>query len=249
LKFDHLIQKMFELNCDYIATGHYAQIGKDVSGGPSIVVSTDEHKDQTYFLFTLKPDILTKVLFPIGHLTKSEVRKIAEEKQLVNARKKDSTGICFVGKQGYAGFVASQVGADKIAGGLIKRFPTGEVLGTHTGIHGFTYGQRRGLGMSHHETLYVLSIDPTDRTVWVGDESHLFRTDMEIKQVNWLSEVKEDSLTVKIRYQHKGATGIVEKREDGKYFIKFNEPQRAITPGQAAVFYRENQLVGGGWIV
>lgn len=249
LKFDHLVQKMFELNCDYIATGHYAQIGVDPSGGPSIVVSTDEHKDQTYFLFTLKPEVLSKVLFPIGHLKKPEVRLIAEEKNLINARKKDSTGICFVGKEGYAGFVASQVGADKIAGGLIKRFPNGEVLGKHSGIHGFTYGQRRGLGMSHHEILYVLSIDPTDRTVWVGDESHLFKTSMELKQVNWLSDVKEDNLTIKIRYQHKGASGKVQKKDDGRYFIEFSEPQRAITPGQAAVFYRNNQLVGGGWIV
>lgn len=249
LKFDHLFVKMKELNCDYLATGHYAQIITDESGRAGIVTSTDDHKDQTYFLFTLNPEVIKYVLFPIGHMKKPEVRKVAEEKGLLNARKKDSTGICFVGKLGYQKFIESQVDVKTIEGGVIKRYPTGEVLGDHTGIHNFTYGQRRGLGMSHHETLYVLSLDPVTKTVWVGEEKYLFKNSAEIKDINWLTDVSEnDRLRIKVRYQHGGAHGRVIKTSEG-FKIEFEEPQRAITPGQAAVFYRDNQLVGGGWIV
>lgn len=250
LKFDHLVQKMNELGCDYLATGHYAKIEQDRSGRMGIVTSTDDHKDQTYFLFTLNPEVIPRILFPIGHLKKPEVRKIAEEKGLINARKKDSTGICFVGSQGYAKFIEGQVAPDLLQKGVIKRYPTGEVLGEHTGIHNFTYGQRRGLGMHHHETLFVLNIDPSTQTVWVGDEKYLFKQTAEIKNINWLTEVADtDALKIKVRYQHGGAEGRVVKSSDGKVEVHFNEPQRAITPGQAAVFYRDNQLVGGGWIV
>jgi tRNA-specific 2-thiouridylase len=250
LKFDHLFQKMKELNCDYLATGHYARIEMDRSGRLGIVTSTDDHKDQTYFLFTLNPDVIKHVLFPIGHMKKPEVRKIAEEKNLINARKKDSMGICFVGKQGYANFIETQVAKDLLQGGLIKRYPSGEVLGEHKGIHHFTYGQRRGLGMTHHETLFVLNIDPVTRTVWVGDEQHLFKNTATLKDVNWLTEVtNEDTLRVKIRYQHSGAIGKIKKVDENRFELEFDEPQRAVTPGQAAVFYRDNQLVGGGWIV
>ena len=251
LKFDHLIQKMKELGCDYLSTGHYAQIHQDDTGKSHIVTSTDDWKDQTYFLFTIDPNIVSKLLFPIGHLKKPQVRQIAEEKNLVVAKKKDSTGICFVGNAGYDQFIKNNV-SKKILDtkkGLLKRFPTGEVMSTHEGIHLYTIGQGKGLGMTHHEKLFVIKIDSADNTVWVGDEKHLFFDEVDVVEPHLLSEISDgETLNVKIRYQHKGSLARVSKTETG-FKLKFQEPQRAITPGQAAVFYRnQNILLGGGWI-
>jgi len=249
LKFDHLIQKMKELDCDYLATGHYAKITQSDNGRYSIVSSDDDWKDQTYFLFTIDPSLVHRILFPVGHLQKSVVREIAESRALVNARKKDSMGICFVGKQGYAEFVASQVGRDKLKPGKIKRYPDGEILGDHSGIHQFTHGQRRGLGLDHHETLFVLKIDPVEHIVWVGDEKFLYHDELKTVDCNLLDEIQDgERLRVRIRHHHRGAWANLYHDKNG-FRICFEQPQRAITPGQAAVFYRENSLVGGGWIV
>lgn len=250
LKFDHLFEKMFELNCDYLATGHYARIEKDGDGKLGIVTSTDDWKDQTYFLFTLKPELVSKLMFPIGHLKKDEVRAYGEKRGLSVARKKDSTGICFIGKEGYAPFIEARVPKDLLKPGLIKKYPDGEVMGSHDGIHKFTYGQRRGLGLNHHETLFVIKTDSETNTVWIGEEKYLFASEATVNKVNWLTEVKpEKRFKVKIRYQHSGAWGVLKTGVEGQFKIEFEEPQRAITPGQAAVFYDEGRLVGGGWIV
>jgi tRNA-specific 2-thiouridylase len=245
LKFDHLIQKMRELECDYLATGHYAQV---VDG--AIHTSEDDWKDQTYFLFTMNPELIPYLLFPVGHLTKPEVRKIAEEKKLVVAKKKDSQGICFVGNKGYANFVEEHVPKAQLHKGQIKRFPSGETMGEHEGIHHYTYGQSKGLGLTYHEKLFVLKIDAMTHTVWVGDEKYLFHDELQVEGVNLLGEITDgETLRVKIRYQHTGALAKILKNEKpGSYQIRFEEPQRAITPGQAAVFYRERALIGGGWI-
>jgi tRNA-specific 2-thiouridylase len=253
LKFDHLIQKMKELECDYLATGHYAQILQKDSGEYSLVTSTDDWKDQTYFLFTLPKEILPQILFPVGHLNKPEVRKIAEEKKLTVARKKDSTGICFVGNQGYANFVEQQSVELrenlKSKAGLIRRYPSGEVLGKHSGIHHYTYGQSKGIGLTYHEKLFVLKVDAKTNTVWVSDEKYLFHDELRLRDLHWLSEAKPgETFSVKIRYQQRGAEATLVATEKG-LSLKFKQPQRAITPGQAAVFYREKELVGGGWIM
>jgi tRNA-uridine 2-sulfurtransferase len=250
LKFDHLIQKMEELECDYLATGHYAQIHHHADGSASIVTSEDDWKDQTYFLFTIDPKIVPKLLFPIGHLKKPDVRKEAERFGLINAKKKDSTGICFVGNKGYSEFIKSQVSSEvlKTKKGLLRRFPNGEVMGEHDGIHLFTYGQSKGLGLTHHEKLFVLKIEADSNTVWLGEEPYLFKSEMDILDPHWLRPLDPQQMyNVKIRYQHKGAPARLEKTDKG-YRIKFLEPQRAITPGQAAVFYKDKELVGGGWI-
>ncbi len=248
LKFDHLIQKMQELDCDYLATGHYARLETSPTGRLGIVTSCDDWKDQTYFLFTLNPDIVPFLKFPVGHLQKDEVRKIAEEKGLVVAKKKDSTGICFIGKEGYQGFVEKQVTAEKISPGLLRLYPDGRVLGEHGGIHLFTYGQRKGLGVSHPRPLYVVKIDAQDKTVWLGEEGHLYSDQAYVRNLNWLDELVEgEQLRVKIRFHHPGSVASVERSGEG-FKLKFQEPQRSITPGQAAVFYRGHQLVGGGWI-
>ena len=245
LKFDHLFQKMNELGCDYLATGHYASIEDG-----RLVTSADGWKDQTYFLFTLERDRLKHLMFPVGHLNKTEVRRIAEEKDLVVAKKKDSTGICFIGKGGYADFIEKHVAKDLLKPGVLKLYPSGEVLGEHTGIHNFTYGQRKGLGVATGTPLYVVKIEADSQTVWLGEESHLFSRDLEVKNLNWLDDVaSEEELTVKIRFQHKGAIGRLRREGEDRWKVEFLEPQRAITPGQAAVFYRNKQLVGGGWIV
>ena len=250
LKFDHLVKKMRELDCDYLATGHYAQIVFDSNGRASIHTSTDDWKDQTYFLFTINPELVPKLLFPVGGMTKPEVRSYSESRGLVTARKKDSQGICFVGNKGYQNFIKSQV-PDSILStkkGYLKRFPEGQIMAHHEGIHNFTIGQSKGLGMDHHEKLFVIRIDGVDNTVWVGDEEYLYASEVQVVEPRLLGEIEEgEVLNVKIRYQHKGSLAQVYKSEKG-FRLKFNEPQRAVTPGQAAVFYRNRELVGGGWI-
>jgi tRNA-specific 2-thiouridylase len=250
LKFDHLIRKMQELECDYLATGHYAQIRQTESGQAQIFTSADDWKDQTYFLFTIRPEVVPHLLFPVGHLKKPEVRRIAEEKGLVVARKKDSQGICFVGNKGYGKFIEENVDAEILRQrkGKIKRYPGGEVMAEHEGIHHFTYGQGKGLGMTHHEKLFVIKIDTETNTVWVGDEKYLYRQDVDIVDGHLIDQIQEgEILEVKIRYAHKGSPAKVFKTEKG-FHLEFLEPQRAVTPGQAAVMYRDRQLLGGGWI-
>lgn len=249
LKFDHLILKMKELGCDYLATGHYAKMGTDNEGRPIIINSLDQWKDQTYFLFTLKPDVLKHLMFPVGDMTKEQVRAYAEAKGLVNARKKDSVGICFVGKKGYAQFIESQVAPDLLVAGDIKLYPSGEVMGRHNGIHHFTYGQRRGLGTAVGEPLYVLKIDGKSNTVWIGEEKYLFAQELDLTQTNWfINDVESEKFKVKIRFHHPGSSASIKLMSDGRAKVVFDEPQRAITPGQAAAVYRDNELVGGGWI-
>ncbi len=262
LKFDHLIRKMKELECDFLATGHYAQVLKtnSVNNNDSdlglteqyqIITSEDSWKDQTYFLFTLAKDILPKLMFPIGHLSKPQVREIAEKKGLVVARKKDSTGICFVGNKGYTEFIESQVSQselDKKAGWLV-RFPSMEKMARHPGIHHFTVGQSKGLGMSYHEKLFVIKIDPTTNTVIVGEEKDLYQSQVSAIRPSLLQDITNgEILDVKIRYSMKTSPAKVFKTQDGLRF-EFLQPQRAVTEGQAAVMYRDKSLVGGAWII
>ena len=248
LKFDHLFQKMRELDCDYIATGHYARIEKD-GAGSKLVSSLDDLKDQTYFLFTLERSRLDRILFPVGHLTKPEVRAKAEAYGLSVAKKKDSVGICFVGREGYAAFIEARVAPDLLTPGQLKLWPSGEVLGEHAGIHHFTYGQRKGLGVATGQPLFVVRLEATSGTVWLGEEKYLFSNSLTLRRTNWLSDVTDgEEFTVKIRFQHRGARARVKRQPGQDDQLEFLEPQRSITPGQAAVLYRDKQLVGGGWI-
>lgn len=251
LKFDHLIQKMKELGCDYLATGHYAQVLKNENEIFEIVTSADDWKDQTYFLFTIDPQIIPHLLFPIGHLRKTEVRKIAEAKGLTVAKKKDSVGICFVGDKGYDQFIKENVSSAVLSTkkGHFKKFPNGEDMGEHAGIHLYTVGQSKGLGLTYHEKMFVIKIDPQNNWVWIGDEKYLFHHQVQVVEPHLLNSITDgEDLYVKIRYQHKASKARIRKNEFG-YTLDFEEPQRAITPGQAAVFYRnQNRLLGGGWI-
>lgn len=247
LKFDHLIKKMKELDCAYLATGHYAKIlnrGKKAR----IVSSEDSWKDQTYFLFTLNPQFVPYLMFPVGDWEKKKVRDYAEEKGLVVARKKDSTGICFAAK-GPSSFINSYVAKDLLPRGLLKRYPTGEVLGEHEGVHNFTLGQRKGIKKSYSlKPYYVIKIDGKNKEVWLGEEKYLYSKTMKVKRCNLFDEFKQgESFQVKIRFRHQGSLAKAYKRGDEIHFV-FETPQKAITPGQAAVMYKGKELVGGGWI-
>ena len=248
LKFDHLFQKMKELNCEALATGHYARARQEGEHF-KIMTSSDDWKDQTYFLFTLAKENLQHLMFPVGHMNKKSVREWAEKRGLPISKKKDSTGICFIGKSGYSGFIESQVDKEKLKPGILKRYQTEEVLGTHTGIHNFTYGQRKHLGVSGHKTpLFVVKTDPKEGTVWLGEEKDLYSDSCRIRDPHLLDEVRDgETLNVKVRFSQKSTPAQIFKK-DKNWELKFLEPQRSVTPGQAAVLYRDVQLLGGGWI-
>jgi tRNA-specific 2-thiouridylase len=251
LKFSHLIQKMKELDCDYLATGHYAKVVENENGEQLIQTSEDGHKDQTYFLFTLNKETIPKILFPVGDMNKTEVRRIAEEKKLVVAKKKDSVGICFIGKGGYKDFFSDHVAPDLFKKGEIVLYPENKIMGEHEGLHGFTYGQRKALGVSFTEPLFVKTIDMESNRLVLCREKDLYHSSVLVKDCNFFANVeKGQKYRVKLRYQHKGSECEVEELSpDGNVRLKFIDPQRAVTPGQAAVFYKENNLIGGGWIV
>lgn len=247
LKFSNLVQKMKELSCDYLATGHYAQIKKNENDEWKIYQSEDSWKDQTYFLFTIAPDILGQLLFPVGHIQKSEIREIAKRKELPVFDKKDSTGLCFVDSKGYVKFIEDN--EPNKNSGVLKLYPTGEKLGEHTGIHQFTYGQRKRLGVSYKTPLYVIKIEAKTQTVWLGEEKHLYSYNIEVDQLHLLDIIRtEERLKVKIRFQHQAQWATVRPKSNKSCSVQFDQAQRAPTPGQSAVIYRDNQLVGGGII-
>ena len=250
LKFDHLFVKMRELGCDYLATGHYVKRVEDQESNQLLLKGRDPGKDQSYFLFTLKHELLQHLLFPVGDMEKEDVRLHAERFGLANARKKDSYEICFVSKLGYAKFIESRVSADLLGEGNLILLPEGKIIGRHEGIHHFTVGQRRGLGFDHHEPLFVVRIDARKSEVFVGPESYLFSKEMLVRQVNWIMDPQRANgqYTVKIRHRHPGVKARIQQVSDGAFKVDFEEPQRAVTPGQAAVFYKDEIVCGGGWI-
>lgn len=249
LKFHYLIEKMEELECDYLATGHYASIKKLENGKYGLFTSADTWKDQTYFLYTLDPKILPRLLFPVGSLNKEEVREMAKKKSLPVFNKKDSTGICFVTSKNYRKFIESYIPKKEIPQkGLLKLHPEGKILGEHKGIHNFTIGQRKGLGVSHSAPLHVVKIDKDKGEVWLGEQEFLYSQQAEVKDLHFLDEIKDgEKIKVKIRFHDKGSEAHLYKEKDF-YRLKFLEPQRSITPGQSAAFYRDKQLIGGGFI-
>jgi len=243
LKFHYLVKKMKELECGFLATGHYAKV-KHEQGKWKIYQSEDGWKDQTYFLFTTPSALLPQLLFPVGGMDKTTVRRIAKEKKLPVFDKKDSTGLCFIGKSGYVKFIDRY--QKKKSRGELKLYPSGETLGVHAGIHQFTYGQRKRLGISYKHPLYVIKIDPSTQSVWLGEERFLYQHQVEVKNLRWLDTVLPgERLKVKIRFGHQAQWARVYPK-NSYCFIEFEEPQRALTPGQAAVIYRQNQLIGGG---
>jgi tRNA-uridine 2-sulfurtransferase len=248
VKFESLVAKTRALGIDHVATGHYAR--KDQEGGRfRLLKGKDTRKDQSYFLFGLSQEQLQAALFPVGHLEKAEVRRLAAERGLPTADKPESQEICFVPDGDYAGFVERQSAPEDRSGPILDR--AGRTLGEHDGIHRYTVGQRKGLGLTARRPLYVLAVVPATRAVVVGDEEDLLSGRLVAREVNWLSippSAGEFRARVKIRYRHDEAAATLRPLADGRVEALFDAPQRAVTPGQAAVFYDGEVCLGGGWI-
>lgn len=246
LKFDFLLQRAEELGCDYLATGHYARIDHS-SGRPQLLRGLDSDKDQTYFIFTLSEEAMERVLFPVGEFPKDDVRALAESADLPVARKPDSQEICFIPSSGYQDFVERRIGKAN-PGKIVDEH--GNVLGEHQGLWGYTIGQRRGLGVGgRDEPLYVVRLDTARNAVVVGSEDRLKAKAIRVRVSNLASDLGSTFVAqTQIRYRHTPAPARVQQLESGAALVEFDEPQRAPTPGQAAVFYEGDRVLGGGWI-
>ena len=240
LKFGALYEKAKELNCDYIATGHYANI-KD----GKLVKSKEEHKDQTYFLYGIKKEILDKIIFPLADFSsKEEIRKIAEENDLIVARKKDSQEICFIPNDDYKSYLKNN-NVKNNPGNFILN---GEIIGKHKGIANYTIGQRKGLGISYKEPLYVVNIDTNNNQVILGREKDLYNDKLVAKNVNILVDELPNKVTAKIRYRATAEKATLNKIDENTYEVIFDKPVKSITKGQSVVFYDDNICLGGGII-
>ncbi len=248
MKFDKLFDRARELGCDVVVTGHYARIEEE-NGRYVLKKAVDPTKDQSYVLYSLTQEQLGHVRFPLGGLTKNEVRRIAQENGFVNASKPDSQDICFVPDGDYAGFIERYSGAMETGDFLTT---DGRVLGRHKGIAHYTIGQRKHLGISVGAPIYVVGINAADNTVILGSESELFRTVAAVDDFNWISgQVPDQSIRckAKTRYRQKEQPATATVNDDGTVTLVFDEPIRAITPGQAAVLYDGDVVLGGGVIV
>lgn len=265
-KFDLLRTRALQIGADRLATGHYARVRYNrASGRHELLKGVDTSKDQSYFLFGMTQEQLSQTEFPLGHLTKPVVREIAASRNLPTHEKPESQEICFVPGGAYSDFIEAYraeitAGNDADSGSVPRddnglageiTLRDGTVLGRHRGVHHFTVGQRKGLGVALGRPLYVISIDPVTRRVVVGDDAELMHRRARVCDVNWISlDVLKGprSVSAKIRNRHEPAEGVVSNSGDGSVVMTFNEPQRAITPGQACVFYEGDLVVGGGWI-
>jgi tRNA-specific 2-thiouridylase len=249
LKFAELLDRAKAYDAQQLATGHYARITQDEEGRYHLHRGADNSKDQTYFLFSLTQEQLSRAAFPVGHLDKDTVRAHALRLNLHVTSKPDSQEICFVPDGDYAKFVEKQAPEAARAGTVVDN--DGRVLGTHGGVHRFTIGQRKGLGLSSSEPLYVLEIKPEAAQVVVGSRDALGRTHLTAKGVNWVSgEAPSDWLRVsaQIRHRHAAAPAQVRRTDEERIELQFDAPQTAVTPGQAVVFYEGDEVLGGGWI-
>jgi tRNA-uridine 2-sulfurtransferase len=249
LKFSTLLDRARGLGADRVATGHYAQVAQGEDGRWRLLRSADREKDQSYFLFSLTQDQLAHAIFPVGSMTKPAVRAEARRLGLTVAEKPDSQEICFVPDGDYASFVASKAPAVARAGAIVDE--RGKTLGQHAGVHRFTVGQRKGLGLSVGVPLYVLKIEAETSTVTVGPRESLEQTVLAASDVNWISVDAPRTwlqVSAQIRHRHRPAAARVRALESARAELVFDTPQPAITPGQAVVFYNEDLVVGGGWI-
>ena len=256
IKFDQFLEMADAVGARQIATGHYARIGFDErSGRYQLRRGVDHTKDQTYFLFGLTQEQLARSLFPLGGLNKTEVRELARQLGLMVADKGDSQEICFVPNGDYAAFLDAYLrdkgaAATEVRGEIVDT--AGRPLGEHAGVHHFTVGQRRGLGIAAGEPLYVIATDAAAQRVTVGADAELYRASLFAADVNWVSIAAiagERRAAVKIRNKHTAAVATLRPTGDAaRVEVRFDEPQRAVTPGQAAVFYDGDLVLGGGWI-
>ncbi len=255
LKFDQLLLTARQIGADRIATGHYARNHFDAVRNRWVLSRpADRSKDQTYFLFGLTQDQLSRTLFPLGEMQKPAVRDMAADHGLELAQKPDSQEICFIPGGSYSQFLKAYLdeqGRDlpDSSGDLVTA--SGEVVGHHEGIHSFTVGQRKGLGISSPKPLYVLNIHPDSHAVQVGEDAQLYSRTLTADRLNWVSipaPAEPIRVTIKIRHRHEPAPATLRLLGNDSIEATFDEPQRAITPGQSAVFYQEDEVAGGGWI-
>ena len=248
IKFGALIKAALDEGFDHLATGHYARIEKQ--GNEHLIKKAfDEKKDQTYFLWSIKKEYLPHILFPLGDKTKDEIRAIARENNFENAERSDSQDICFIENGDYSSFIRKETNHLFPSGDFIS--PDGKVLGKHTGIINYTIGQRKGLGVALGRPIFVSKKDTVNNTVTLCDDKELFSRTLTAHSVNLLTDIdlsKPTPLTAKIRYRHTPASAVVQLLTDGRLTVEFEEPQRAITPGQSVVLYDGDILVGGGII-
>ena len=256
LKFDQLLIVARQIGADAIATGHYARVEFDETRGRWLLKRpADQSKDQTYFLFGLTQEQLSRTLFPLGGMTKPQVRELAREYGLALAEKPDSQEICFVPGGDYKNFLDAYLAEQgeslpDTAGELVTT--SGETIGEHGGIHQFTVGQRKGLGVATGTPLYVIQIKGDSREVIVGSQEELYSQTLRANRLNWIAidDLHEPMrVSVKIRHRHQAAAAVIEKVSADQVLATFDDAQRAITPGQAAIFYDGDIVVGGGWIV
>jgi tRNA-specific 2-thiouridylase len=250
LKFATLLDRARGLGAGTVATGHYARVERDEPTGRYLLKrGSDPSRDQAYFLFGLNQRQLAHARFPVGALPKGDVREYARERGLPVADKPDSREICFVPSGDHADFVARHAPGGPLAGTVADL--EGRVVGRHEGVHRFTVGQRKGLGLSSTKPLYVVAIDAESRTVVVGGREALERTSLTASDVNWIAGTPPDGpvrATAQIRFRHREAAAEVVPLEGGRARVTFDEPQSAIAPGQAVVFYDADRVIGGGWI-
>jgi tRNA-specific 2-thiouridylase len=250
IKFGALQDKAERLGAEYFATGHYARVEKDNSGRYILQKGRDNYKDQSYFLCQLTQEQLGRTIFPVGELTKDEVRKIAAEIGLPSASRGESQEICFIPDNDHAGFVERHTSGTGRPGPI--QGGDGRTLGQHRGIAQYTIGQRKGLGIAAAEPLYVTAIESDSNTVVVGKKEQTYDTELTAGNLNWIAiDAPERPIAAKakIRYRHAEAEATVEPQEDGQVYVKFSLPQAAITPGQTVVFYDGDKVLGGGTII
>lgn len=250
LKFGTLLDRARKLGARRVATGHYARTEPDPATGRTLLLrGRDPRKDQSYFLFSLRQEQLAHVIFPLGGLTKSETREVARESRLKTAEKEESMEICFVPDNDYGRFLQQSKLVAPHRGEIVDT--QGRKLGEHDGIEFYTVGQRKGLRISSPTPLYVIALDPATNRVIVGDDSLLDRERFRVERCNWIPfETPPASIEVsaRIRYNHPGTPATVTPLPGGGAEVRLHVPQRAVTPGQACVFYQGDLVVGGGWI-
>ena len=250
VKWEALLKRAREIGADYLATGHYAQIVKLENGRYTIKKSVTERKDQTYALYNLTQDQLAHTLMPVGAYKKEEIRQIAMDINLLVANKPDSQDICFIPDNDYAKFIRENTNEDIKEGNFVDL--EGNIIGKHKGITNYTVGQRKGLNLSMGKPVFVVEIRPETNEVVIGDNTDVFQEKLYADRLNFMSisDLEGDMVVkAKIRYSHQGAEAVIRKVSDDVIECVFREPQRAITPGQAVVFYDGDYVVGGGSII
>jgi tRNA-specific 2-thiouridylase len=250
IKFGFVLEEAKARGASTLATGHYARIRHEENGRLCLIKGVDQEKDQSYFLALLNQEQLGRASFPLGTYAKKEVKEMAGSFGLTSFRAEESQELCFIGEPNYKAFLSKHAGLPSKPGAIVNK--TGDVLGHHNGLHAFTIGQRKGINIPGPAPYYVLRLDLEQNHLVIGSKSELAATDCLVRQINWIgieSPDKPISVQTRIRYRHRQAESTLTPLDGNSATVRFSEPQYAITPGQTAVFYQGERVLGGGWIV